>query len=97
MARSPHVINRSDPKAVPEAFDVSVTLTDDSTASVTGEGLGALFGRLGEWGPGAANASFDLNLGASTLRHCKVMQYAAGHALLIRYNTSEADDSQTGG
>jgi hypothetical protein len=55
-----------------------------------------LFGRLGEWGPGAANASFDLDLGSSALRHCKVMQYAAGHALLIRYNTSETDDTQTG-
>jgi hypothetical protein len=97
MPRLPHLINRSDPKSAPEAFDVTVTLTDDSTASVTGDGLGALFGRLGEWGPGAANASFDLDLGSSTLRHCKVMQYAAGHALLIRYNTSETDDVQTGG
>jgi hypothetical protein len=96
MPRFPHLINRSDPKADPEAFDVAVTLTDDSTASVTGDGLGALFGRLGEWGPGAANASFDLDLGSSALRHCKVMQYAAGHALLIRYNTSETDDTQTG-
>ena len=96
MPRLPHLINRSDPKATPEAFDVTVTLTDDSTASVTGEGLGALFSRLGEWGPGAANASFDLDLGSATLRHCKVMQYAAGHALLIRYNTSETDDTQTG-
>jgi hypothetical protein len=86
-------INRADPKHEPEAFDVAVTLTDDSTASIKGDGLAALFGRLGEWGPGAANASFDVDLGDSTLQHCKVMQYATGHVLLIRYNTSETDDN----
>ncbi len=89
-----HLINRVASHAEPEAFDVSVTLGDDSTANVTGEGLAALFERLGEWGPGAANASFDLDLGDSKLRHCKVMQYAAGHVLLVRYNTDdEALDS----
>lgn len=93
MPRHPRLINRVDPKAEPETFDVSVTLGDDTTANIKGEGLGALFDRLGEWGPGAANASFDLDLGESTLRHCKVMQYAAGHVMLVRYNTVETLDS----
>ena len=89
MPRSPNLINRAAPKHDPEPFDVEVTVGDDSTATVKGDGLQALFARLGEWGPGAANASFDLELGTSTLRHCKVMQYAAGHVLLVRYNTKD--------
>lgn len=93
MPRSPHLLNRLDPKAEPEAFDVTVTLADDSTASVKGDGLAALFDRLGQCGPGAANASFDIDMGDSTLEHCKVMQYAAGHVLLVRYNTSETIDT----
>ncbi|HEY6079503.1 MAG TPA: hypothetical protein VIW29_11900 [Polyangiaceae bacterium] len=87
MTRSPYLINRVDPNHDPERFDVTVTVGDDSTASVKGDGLPALFERLGEWGPGAANASFDLALETSTLRECKVMQYAAGHVLLVRFKT----------
>jgi hypothetical protein len=92
MPGPPQLINRLDHEAEAESFDVTVTLADDETASITGPALPALFDRLAKWGPGAANASFDLDLGGSTLSRCKVMQYAAGHVLLVRYNSPEDVD-----
>ena len=68
MARYTYFRNLNDSAAEEESFDVTVDV-DADVGTVTGPDVLKLFEALQTWGPGAANARFNVGLGNSTLEN----------------------------
>lgn len=79
----------------PEPFDVTVN-AGATRASINGPALPALLERLRAWGPGAANAVFDIDLERSTLHGCRVVHAAVPSVLEVAFKTKKDLTSTTG-